>query len=243
MSRQKWRCEAVIFDMDGVLIDSEPIWRDTMVECFAKVGLNLRVEDCEATCGLRIDQVIELHFQNKRWDEARTYSRSQLVDMIIDKMVENARTRPRALPGIRHALDFFKRQKGDMKFAVASSSHLRLIDSSLEGLKIADTFPVRCSAEHEPFGKPHPAVYLAAAKKLCVDPRNCLAIEDSLRGVVSAKAAEMRCLAVPEVWPPSPKFAVADAVIKSLVEIDDKLWAALTADGPVAAPTPPSSKL
>eukprot|EP00808_Paulinella_micropora_P020521 g64748.t1 len=217
-------CEAVIFDMDGVLIDSEPVWREVMVECFAKVGLHITFQDAATTCGLRIDQVVEVWFGRRPWDEAKTLTRPRLTEMIVETMVEHARTQPRALPGVQEAIRFFQKRK--LKMAVASSSPMRLIQATLEGLKIKDFFSVVCSAEHEKYGKPHPAVYLAAAEQLGVDPRKCVAIEDSLRGVIAALAAEMRCIAIPEHHAPTPphKFEVATAVLDSLLELNEGMW-------------------
>jgi mannitol-1-/sugar-/sorbitol-6-/2-deoxyglucose-6-phosphatase len=74
-------------------------------------------------------------------------------------------------------------------------------------------------------GKPHPGVYLTTAKKLAVSPQNCLALEDSLNGVLAAKAAQMKCIAIPEpLQYHNPKFAIADVILKSLQELDNELW-------------------
>ena len=98
-----------------------------------------------------------------------------------------------------------------------------MIDAVLSTLGLDDYFPIRNSAEHEEFGKPHPGVYLATMQKLGVDPDACLALEDSLNGVKSAKAAGMKCIAVPEDISDT-RFAIADVVLPSLKNIDESVW-------------------
>lgn len=106
-----------------------------------------------------------------------------------------------------------------------------LIEAGLQRLGLDNgVFEVVCSAEKEQFGKPHPGVYLTAASKLGIEPVKCVAIEDSLNGVIAAKAARMRCIAVPEVGMNAGKrnkFSFADAVLDSLVQLDDTVWSSL----------------
>jgi mannitol-1-/sugar-/sorbitol-6-/2-deoxyglucose-6-phosphatase len=104
---------------------------------------------------------------------------------------------------------------------------------SLEGL--IDRFDVVVSAEDEEHGKPHPAVYLSAARALAVPPERCVAVEDSLNGVRSAKAAGMRCIAVPAEEQVA-RFAEADLVLGSIAELDDGIWSNL---GVMPAPDAP----
>lgn len=82
------------------------------------------------------------------------------------------------------------------------------------------------SAEAEPYGKPHPAVYLSTAARLGVAPARCLALEDSLNGLIAAKAARMRCVAVPER--PDPRFALADLVLPGLAHLEERAWERLS---------------
>jgi sugar-phosphatase len=214
---------AAIFDMDGLLIDSEPLWRRTEVEVFATVGLTLTEAQCEATTGLRIDEVVAHWHARAPWTGT---SCEAVVDGIVDRMVARVATEARALPGVAMAVEACA--QAGLRLAVASSSPSRLIDATLRGLGIADRFELTVSAERERFGKPHPAVFLTTADALAVRPTECLVLEDSLNGVLAAKAARMTCVAVPSPTDRAdPRFAIADRVLGSLTEVDAALLASL----------------
>jgi sugar-phosphatase len=115
--------------------------------------------------------------------------------------------------------------RAGLQLAVASSSPPRLIEASLARLGLRDHFTEIVSAESEPYGKPHPAVFLTTAARLGVAPTECLVFEDSLNGLVAAKAARMICVAVPERV--DPRFAFADLVLPSLEAFDDDALATL----------------
>ena len=185
--------EAVIFDMDGVLIDSEPLWKTAMEEVFTGLGATLTKQDFEKTVGLRIDEVI--HFWNKKEGWGIT-DESEVEEAIILKMESLIASNPLALEGVIETLNYLKLQKIPVGLATSSSS--RLIKVVLDCLTIRHLFTFVHSAEMEQYGKPHPAVYLTVAKKLAVLPEKCLVIEDSLVGVISAKAAKMTAVCIPE---------------------------------------------
>jgi mannitol-1-/sugar-/sorbitol-6-/2-deoxyglucose-6-phosphatase len=101
---------------------------------------------------------------------------------------------------------------------------LALIQAVVEKLGLTGKFELLVSAESEPFGKPHPAVYLRCASRLGLSPSECVALEDSVNGLVSAKAARMRVIAVPEAaHQDDARFCLADAVVPSLLEVDGAL--------------------
>lgn len=203
------RMRAAIFDMDGLLIDSEPLWRKAEVEVFATVGLRLTEEECEETTGLRIDEVVAYRHGQQPWDDP---PRHAIVERIVDRLIELVTERGAPLPGVDHAI---ARCRADgLRLALASSSPRRIIDATLARLGLADAFEVIASAEDDRYGKPHPAVFLRCAEMLGVRPTECLVLEDSLNGVIAAKAARMTCVAVPEK--PDPRFAIADRVLDSL---------------------------
>ena len=209
--------EAVIYDMDGILIDSEPNWRRAEIEVFGAYGVTLTEEDCLKTLGFRIDEVEDYWFDRKPWPNRVP---GELSEKIVDKMVEFVLASGTPMKGVEHSLKYFA--KLNLPLAVASSSHLRLINASLKSLGISNYFKVICSAEQEAFGKPHPAVFIKAAKLLGVDPDKCLVIEDSPSGVIAARAAKMRIIAVPEEHNRSRKeIAIADYVLDSLEEVDN----------------------
>ena len=103
--------------------------------------------------------------------------------------------------------------------ALASSSSMSLIEAVVDKLNIRMYFDVLWSAEFEPYGKPHPGIFLTTAAKLQVDPKECIVFEDSINGVISAKAARMKCIAIPEEATfNDPRFAIADSKLRSLKE-------------------------
>lgn len=231
MSPKKQPITAIIFDMDGLLIDSEPFWQQAEQEIFQQVGLTLTQQDCERTKGLRIDEVVSFWYQQQTAttrvaDTTATTTISQLSQNIIQRVSDLVSRYGVLRPGVREALDFFV-SKG-FPLALASSSSLYLIETTLRTLDIGHLFSVVCSAETEPYGKPHPAIYLTTAQKLRVEPRHCLALEDSLNGVIAAKAARMRCIAIPEAHErQDPRFSLADRVLHTGAEVTEALWSSL----------------
>lgn len=216
---------AVIFDMDGVLIDSEPFWQESEMEVFGRAGLALTREMCLQTMGLRVDEVVEYWRRRRAFDDAPS---GALEEGIVGGVVERILAKGEAKAGAAHALAFF-RGKG-LRVALASSSAYRLINAVTERLGLAGEFEVAYSAEEEEYGKPHPGVYLSTARRLGVSPAECVAVEDSFNGVLAAKAARMKCVAVPERAPKAdPRFCIADAVLDTLADLDEEVWRQLDA--------------
>lgn len=185
--------EAVIFDMDGVLIDSEPLWKIAMEQTFREVGSHLTKQDFQQTVGLRLDEVINYWYAHQAWQGVSP----QVVEKrIVARMVTLIQENGSPLPGVIETLAFLKTQS--VKIGLATSSYSVLIDTVLSTLNITDAFDYTHSAEHESFGKPHPAVYLTVAAQLDVSPLKCLVIEDSLNGIISGKAARMQVVCIPE---------------------------------------------
>ena len=208
---------AVIYDMDGVLIDSEPLWQEAEKEVFATVGLNLSTSDCLQTKGMRIDEVVNYWYSRHPWSGM---SQSKIVASILDRLIALIHSKGNPLPGVIHSIEYFKSRKIPM--AIATSSPVRVMTAVLEKLELRNKFDVLCSAENEAHGKPHPAVYLTTAKQLSVSPKNCLVIEDSISGMHAALAANMNVIVIPEknerhlsVW------QQADHHLTSLVDIPD----------------------
>lgn len=207
--------EAVIFDMDGVLIDSEPLWKIAMEDVFHEIGFNLTRKDFQKTVGLRIDEVIRFWFDYKQY-VGETWETTE--QKIVQRMVQLIQENGDPLPGVLDTLEFLKSRK--MKIGLATSSYTILIETVLNELGVAAAFDYTYSAEHEEFGKPHPAVYLHVANKLNVSPMKCLVIEDSLNGIISGKAARMTVVCIPEkTHHPEPKLMVADAQFETMEEL------------------------
>lgn len=201
--------DAVIFDMDGLLVDSEPLWVRAEIEVFGEVGLVLCEEDCAKTKGLRTDDVVGYWHARRPWQGA---SPGDVERRLVARVAELVRAEGRPLRGVARAVAAAREVTSSI--ALASSSPTPIIDAVLERLELASTFAVVQSAETEPYGKPHPGIFLTTARELGVAPTECVVLEDSLFGVVAAKAARARCIAVPEA--PAPGFAVADVTLASL---------------------------
>lgn len=207
--------DAVIFDMDGVLIDSEPLWKIAMEEVFREVGSNLTKADFQKTVGLRIDEVVRFWHDHEGW----TGTTPEKIEYdIVERMRLLIRSHGKPLEGVPEMLQFLSEKK--KKIGLATSSYAVLIEAVLEVLELSHFFDFTHSAEHEAYGKPHPAVYLTTAEKLNVSPVRCLVIEDSLNGIISAKAARMKVVCIPEkTHHTEPRLALADHRYESMSEL------------------------
>jgi sugar-phosphatase len=216
---------AAIFDLDGLLIDSEPLWQQAEIECFGEVGVSLTREQAQETLGLRSDEVVCLRFDEYGWDE-EAHPLEVVEERIVERVVELIEAEGQPMQGLYEAMDFV--QKQGLRLAVASSSRIRVIEASLRALEIADRFELTHSAEMELLGKPHPGVYLTTARKLDLPPAACVAFEDSPAGLESAKEAGMACIAIPDRSVAGDvRFARADLVLSSLAELDEMAWSYL----------------
>ncbi len=209
--------KAVIFDMDGVIIDSEPFWEEAEIEIFNKYGVPMTLEMCQDMKGRKIDEVVQLMHDKFQFTSIDTKS---LTAEIIAKMQALISERGTAMSGLIDLLEYLTEKK--YRIALASSSKMELITAVTQKLKIESYFEALHSAEHEPAGKPEPYVYLSTAKALGIAPKNCIAIEDSYLGLLSAKNAGMKTIAIPEknIFK-NEKFNIADYKIKNLKEIID----------------------
>lgn len=206
---------AIIADLDGLLIDSEPIWREVEIAVFGTVGVRLTDDLCRETMGLRVDESVAYWYQRRPWPGV---SPEEVTLRVVQGVAETVEQRGRPLPGLDHFLAVV--DASGCRAAIASSSWPQIIDAAVRRLDLARHFPLIYSAIDLPFGKPHPGVYLAAAAGLGAAPNACVALEDSANGVLAAKAAGMRCLAVPDrAMRHRPEFRQADAVLGSLEEV------------------------
>ena len=211
--------QAVIYDLDGLLIDSEPCWERAEMEVLGSVGVPLTPERSHETTGLRLDEAVAYWAARYPWTAV---SHEDVVSRILQRVLALLADRASLKPGVRESLAVVRR--AGLRVALASSSPLALIEGALERVGLQSEFEQVVSAEGERFGKPHPGVYLTTAARLGVAPRVCLALEDSVNGVLAATSAGMRCIAVPERWPVAdPRFSRANAVVHSLHEINDDL--------------------
>ncbi len=213
----------VIFDMDGLLIDSEPLWQKAGMDTLELYGGSITVEQYHGTTGLRTREWIEYWFNYYGLDAAR---REEAVNTIENKAIEYIHREAVAFPGTKYILDFF-RERG-FRIGLATSSPMRLIEVVVEKLGIGSYLDAISSAEKLSLGKPHPQVYINCADTLQVSPHTCLCFEDSFNGVIAAKAARMRCVAVPVPEQLNHrKWGAADYTVASLEEFTDEVLAGL----------------
>lgn len=203
---------AAIFDMDGLLIDSEPLWREAEVNVFGAVGVPLTEDMCRETTGLRHDAVVRYWHARYPWNKPG-------LDELTRRLLEAAQAliveRGELMAGAQQAIQAVHQQ--DLQLAIASSSPRSLIDAVVQKFDLARFFSVLHSAEDENAGKPDPAVYLSTMSLLGVAPQDCFALEDSVSGIRAAKAAGAMVIAVPDpAIADDPGFAEADIVLSSL---------------------------
>ena len=206
--------------MDGLLIDTEPVWRAAQSAVFAGFGVALSESDLLDSTGQPIEELIPIWRQRSLTpDPAGTeLTDAEIADLIIDRVIAHVTAEGQPMPGVTAAIALFERC--GLRLAIASSSPLRLIDAVCDRLGLT-RIEVRCSAMDEARGKPAPDVYLTAARRLGVAAASCLALEDSPAGIASARSAGMRCVAVPDpLLAADPRYREADLVLESLTSLD-----------------------
>jgi HAD superfamily hydrolase (TIGR01509 family) len=208
--------EAVVFDMDGVLIQSEEVWDEVRERYVREHGGRYDDEIQRAMMGMSsVEWSRYLHEAAGVPADAETIN-----DDVVQRMLERYRQH---LPLIDGAVAAVQRLAARYRLGLASSSNRSIIDAVLDVAGLTDCFEATVSSEEVARGKPAPDVYLEAARRLGVDPTRAAAVEDSHGGIRSAKAAGMRVIAIPNpTYPPDPEsLAQADRVIRSLDELVD----------------------
>jgi HAD superfamily hydrolase (TIGR01509 family) len=205
---------AVIFDLDGVLIDSEQVWDTAREQLTNELGGRWHAGAQRDMMGMS-----SLEWSRYMHEELGIdLPPEQISDEVVRRLQRLYRERLPLLPGARDAVE---RLAARWPLAVASSSNRPLIELVLGLAGIADRFRVTVSSEEVSRGKPAPDVYLEAARRLGVDAGDCAAIEDSEKGLLSARSAAMRVIAIPnrEFPPGDEALAAADVVLDSLAEL------------------------
>lgn len=207
--------EAVVFDMDGLMIDSQPYWQTAQLEILPQLGVPITRQNTIDTTGMRIDHIVQNCFAEPPWDSV---SCDEVCNRILNRVTELVQKHKPAMPGLHHAIELCQRQ--GLKLAVASSSPMTLIDATIAALHLDGVFVEKSSGESLRHGKPHPEVYLNACDALSVEPQHCVAIEDSFVGLLAAKSAQMKTIVVPEHSVADQKhFVIADKQLSSLEEL------------------------
>ncbi|TCJ97264.1 HAD family hydrolase [Nocardia alba] len=205
---------AVVFDMDGVLIDSEPIWEQVRHEYVVLKGGRWQPDSQKKMMGMNTVEWSSYLADELGVAEPADEVAAAVIDLMADKYAHHVPL----LPG---AVDAVRRCAGSWKLGLASSSPATVIDLVLAKSGLLDYFTVVLSTEEVGRGKPAPDVYLTVAQRLGVEPNDCTAVEDSTNGLRSAHSAGMRLIAAPRPeFPPSPDaLALADVVIDDLDEL------------------------
>jgi HAD superfamily hydrolase (TIGR01509 family) len=196
--------EAVVFDLDGVLVDSEQLWDEARQDLAAEHGIAWPGEASRAMMGM----------SSKEWprymaDEVGVpLSPGAVNEEVVSRMLRGYEDHLPLLPGAREAVE---RLAGRWPLGLASSSNREIIDVVLGEMGVAGLFRATVSSEEVGRGKPAPDVYVEAARRLGVDAAACVAVEDSHNGILSAKAAGMRAIAIPNPHYPPGEDALAEA--------------------------------
>jgi HAD superfamily hydrolase (TIGR01509 family) len=204
---------AVIFDMDGVIIDSEPLWEKTERILLGRRGIEYNPTYRDSIVGLNQNdsgKLLKETFNLPEKIEELLEERSKILLSLYERELE-------LVPGLLLLLD--ELNESDFLLGLASSSPYRVIKFVLDKFSLNEFFSVVVSGEFVKLGKPHPDIYLHTAKEWGVNPRECVVIEDSINGLKSAKAAGMQCIAVPDKRLGQKEFQIADLVVDRLDEI------------------------
>ena len=213
----------VIFDMDGLLIDSEPCWQEAGMETLHQFNVTLSPIQYHHTTGLRTPEWLDYWFGFFNIPKDRI---PEATEALHKNVIEKIRLHAAPLPGVQEILRYFKQRS--FRIGLATSSPLSLVDVVVGQLGIHDYLDAVASAGDLPFGKPHPQVYMDCAEALSANPLSCLAFEDSFNGLIAAKAARMKCVAIPvQDQYHLPKWGAADLKLTSLLEFGDEQLEAL----------------
>ena len=207
----------VIFDMDGILIDSEPFWEEAGQETLELFGISLSPEQYITTTGLRTREWIDWWFTYFSVDKKHA---KDAEASIVSKAIEKIKDHAVIMPGVDYIFQFFMER--NFTIGLATSSPVALIEVVTEKLRIKKNIKAFSSAEELPHSKPHPQVYLNCAEKLNVSPLSCICFEDSYNGMIAARAARMKCVVVPApVQFNLPYWSAANAKIDSFYSFDE----------------------
>lgn len=206
----------VLYDMDGLLLDTEPLWGESMLRIAQKHNIPITWEKFKETTGLRIYEVTDYWSVKYPWEGSTSMD---VAEEILDDIIEASKIAGKVLPGVIQSLELLKQH--DFKIGLASSSPSRMINALVEHFGIKQYFDEITSADVVALGKPHPAVFMHCAAVLGSTPMQCVVLEDSVNGCISGKAARMKVIAIPdELHFDDPRFTIADAKLRSLEDFD-----------------------
>ncbi|MDV7105926.1 HAD-IA family hydrolase [Vibrio sp. TH_r3] len=203
-----------IFDMDGVLLDSEPYWRAAQIDLLDQFGVRISSEDCiRNTMGKRIDDIAIFWIDEFSLNVEPEYFATLLLKTTAGLIRQNAK----ANPGLYSLIEFLQQHR--FVIALATSSSKEIITAVLQKLQLEDVFAVTVSADSVKRGKPAPDVYLNVCARLNISTEYALALEDSLTGVKSALAANITTIAIPETGNANVDFSSADFIVSRIGDV------------------------
>jgi HAD superfamily hydrolase (TIGR01509 family) len=204
------RFRAVVFDMDGLLLETEVAWQRAEEDLVRRYGDAFSMEDKLAVIGTSAEHTAD-YFARRLGKPPE--AGSALFDELVDAMHEQLRRQVEGRPG---AVELIERLRGRTRLGLASNSPRRLVDAALATARLADAFDAIATSDEAAF-KPAPDIYLLVCERLGVPPSDALALEDSASGIVAAKAAGLTCIAVPQFA--EIDVSAADRVIDSLEDL------------------------
>lgn len=202
----------VLYDMDGLLLDTEPLWGECMLNVAQHHGIPITREKFKETTGLRIFEVTDYWAIKYPWVGKSAHD---VAEEILDEIIAASKTRASIMKGALESLELL--HQNGYKVGLASSSASRMIDALIAHFGLQSYFHTITSADIVQYGKPHPAVFLKSAAELGSNPLDCLVLEDSINGLIAGKAARMKVIVVPEeAQMNNPNFELADHKLNSL---------------------------
>jgi len=210
------RLEAVLFDMDGVIIDSEPLWTEAERRFLARRMLEYSPQLKTVMMGRDAKEAVRLLIDYYSLSESVEEVTAERIQLVTELFKEHLQPVPNVLQLLRSL-----KEKG-IRTGMATSSPEQLVRLAVDKLGIAGLFDLIMSGDQVEQGKPAPDIYLAAAKKIGVDPEHCLVIEDAPLGVAAAKAAGMSCLAI-STSADGAELTMADKVVRDFEKVDLQL--------------------
>lgn len=211
--------KAAIFDLDGVILDTEPVLLSCWNKALEPYNLKISLDEYDKFIGKTGTEIVNM--LSKKSEKIDTEELHESKKIIEKKILKESNIR--LMPYVREAIDYFK--KRGLGLAIATGSHKEEMELKLKGAKLLDLFDIRISRDDVVNGKPAPDTYELAAKQLGLDPSQCIAFEDTVPGAIAAKTAGVSCFAIPNQFTKGMDFSFADGVFQNLKEVIEHIKA------------------